>query len=409
MRIVHFSKYDIRGGAALAAFSSVVAQRDAGADATLHVGRKEGDAPFVFGPTGLGRLISKAGFVGERLPFWWRGRPPEVRSLGLFGVDAPAIARDALADVVMLHAIDGIVRLADLPRFHCPVVWRTHDLFAMCGTEHYADPARFRTDRPNVDLLSRWTFARKRRAYRATSSLTVSAISAWVAEEYAASALFAGRRTVSIANGIDTDLFSPAAMPDARAALGLPADVPLILFGATGGTEDPRKGFDLLADAIERQVPALLRLKTELVIFGSDEGPISVSGIPVRNLGRVADRARLRMAYSAADVMVVPSRREGLGLTAIEANACGTPVIAFAVGGLPDVIRNGESGWLVEPFDTGRLADRLIEALSSRSSIVRKAARASAVARFDRRTEASAMLELFSTVIADAAQGEHNA
>lgn len=403
MRILHFSKYDRKGGAALAAFSSVCAQREAGADALLFAGSRESEEPFVIGPHGLARARSVANFVVERLPFRLAGRSRfDARSLGIAGLDTPAIAAALGADIVMLHNIDGLVRIADLPRFHCPIVWRTHDMWAMCGTEHYVeDSAPFRAGTPAAipTRLSRNAFLRKQHFYAEVPSLTVCAPSSWLRDEMAASALLGSRRAVTVPNGIDIAAFAPLDRGEARRGLGLPEGAPLILFGSAGGTDDPRKGFDLLDEAIRAAAPALGAMGAELIAFGG--GAIDPLPLPVHDLGRISDQRQLRALYCAADVAVVPSRLENLSLTVIEALACGTPVIAFSIGGMPDMIAPGTNGWLVPPFDVGALGETLASGLAASRADPDMAARcrASVGGRFDRASEAAAMLALFDELV----------
>lgn len=401
MRILHFSKYDRKGGAAIAAIDSVRSQRALGVDARMFVGMKTGDLDFVGGPSGLGRLHSWANFAVERLPFRLARLPRhDVRSLGLAGLDAPRIAAEAGADLVVLHNVDGLVRIADLPRFACPLIWRTHDMWAMCGTEHYvADSAPYRVGAGAriPDGLSRWTFARKARAYAATRSLTVCAPSRWLRDEFAASVLFQGRTAVAIANGVDSDTFRPESRIEARRALGLPEDAPLLLFGCSGGPADPRKGFDLLVDGLCHAASDLAARGAELLVFGGELDRALLPPLPTHDLGRIDDRARLRRLYSAAQVTIVPSRLENLSLTVLESLACGTPVVAFAIGGMPDMIRHGDNGWLIPPFDTEALGRQLVAALDRAD--MGEACRATILEGFTHEVEGNAMIALFEDVL----------
>jgi glycosyltransferase involved in cell wall biosynthesis len=403
LRILHFSKYATKGGAALAALSSVCAQRRAGVDALMYVGRGPTEDDFVMAPSGVGEMRTLANFVIERLPFRLTAKSPfDARSLGLAGLDGAGVARRLGADLVMLHNMDGLLSLSALPRFHCPVVWRTHDMWAMCGTEHYVtDSAPYRWGNENdiPDRLSRWTYRRKRRAYRRMPSLTICAPSEWLRDEMAASQLLGDREAVTIPNGIDTDAFAPVDRIEARNAFGLAHGAPVVLFGSAGGSLDPRKGFDLLVEALEHAAAPLGEMGAQLVTFGG--GPVPRLAIPVHNLGRISDRSRLRMLYAAADMIVVPSRLENLSLTVLEALSCGTPTIAFRVGGMPDMIDPDKNGWLVEPFDVQELAKTIVEGLrvSASNDSMRRSCREIAVTRFDRRVEAEAMICLFERIL----------
>jgi glycosyltransferase involved in cell wall biosynthesis len=181
-----------------------------------------------------------------------------------------------------------------------------------------------------------------------------------------------------IPNCLDIDRWKPMEQALARELLDLPADVPLLLFGAMRGGRDPRKGFDLLTGALEQlrgEVPGL-----ELVIFGQ-LAPRNLPdlGFPVHYTGHLHDDLSLRAPYSAADALVVPSRQEAFGQTASEAQACGTPVVAFHIGGLPDIVEHQRTGYLVKAYETEDLAAGIRWVLSKDLG---QASRERAVAKF---------------------------
>lgn len=111
---------------------------------------------------------------------------------------------------------------------------------------------------------------------------------------------------------------------------------------------------------------------------------------PVHWLGVVCDDRVLALAYSAADLMVVPSRQDNLPNTAIEPQACGTPVVAFDIGGLPDIVAHRETGWLAKAFDTEDLAAGILWVLEARNRWqgLSQAARARAVEHFSQQVVA---------------------
>lgn len=125
------------------------------------------------------------------------------------------------------------------------------------------------------------------------------------------------------------------------------------MFGAMNGSSDPRKGFKYLSSALQK----LHAEDIELVVFGSTE-PRTPSSFkqPVRYFGHLHDDISLRVLYSAADVMVVPSLQENLSNAIMESLACGTPVVAFNVGGNSDLIEHRKTGYLAAPFDADELA-----------------------------------------------------
>lgn len=178
--------------------------------------------------------------------------------------------------------------------------------------------------------------------------------------------------------GVIHAFFSPGDRRGARAALGLGLDgAPLLLFV---GRIQPLKGLDVAIGALA----ALDRPDAQLVVVGGPIGPdgpteAAKSMLLADELG-VTDRIRwvepqphhlLATYYRAADVCVVPSRSESFGLVALEAAACGTPVVAAAVGGLRTLVADGATGFLVEDRQPDAFA-RSIDALLRDSALARR-------------------------------------
>jgi glycosyltransferase involved in cell wall biosynthesis len=159
-----------------------------------------------------------------------------------------------------------------------------------------------------------------------------------------------------IANGLDPEVYKPLNRRLVRESLNLPQNKHLVLFGAMQGTGDRWKGFPLLVPALQSLSKSGWQDKIELLVFGSSqpENPINV-GFKTYYLGRLEDEC-LAKVYAAADVMVVPSRYEAFGQTASEALACGTPVVAFEVTGLKDIVDHQHNGYLAQPYDSEDLA-----------------------------------------------------
>jgi glycosyltransferase involved in cell wall biosynthesis len=289
---------------------------------------------------------------------------PIIHSPAIIPSTWPQRLKAADTDVVHLHWVQGeMLSVEDIGRIRKPIVWTLHDMWAFCGAEHYTDDLRWREgyrpgNRPAYESgfdLNRHTWQRKRKHWRWPMHIVCP--SQWLADCVGASALMADWPVSVVPNPLDTDHWCPIEQRLARDLLGLPLDAPLLLFGAMGGGRDPRKGFDLLLAALEqlRAEPNLQEM--QLVVFGQlapRESP--ELGFPIHYTGHLHDGLSLRVLYSAADLLVVPSRKDNLPNTCVEAHACGTPVVAFRTGGLPDIVDHQRTGYLAQPFEPHELA-----------------------------------------------------
>jgi len=191
------------------------------------------------------------------------------------------------------------------------------------------------------------------------------------------------RETITIIPcGVDTELFTPLDPATAKAQLGL-SPAPLLLFV---GRLTPIKGLETLLQSMCR----LPSRPTLLLIGGDQDEPLTGHvghlkarvaelqlGESVRFLGAQPQR-RLRLYYAAADATVIPSYYESFGMVALEAMACGSPVIASSVGGLTTTVRDGVTGLLVPEGDPDALADgvaRLLGDADLRGRLGREAVR----------------------------------
>jgi D-inositol-3-phosphate glycosyltransferase len=185
------------------------------------------------------------------------------------------------------------------------------------------------------------------------------------------------RRTLVVPPGVDLDRFSPGDRAAARRAVGVPADGLLLLFV---GRIQPLKAPDVLLHAAARMLaddPALRgRLRVHVVGAPSGSGLDAprqlqelAASLGISDLVRFLPPQppeRLAEHYRAADVTVVPSHNESFGLVALEAQACGTPVVAAAVGGLRTAVRDGVSGVLVDGHDPAGYAAAVRSVLGRR-------------------------------------------
>ncbi|MBF9022614.1 glycosyltransferase [Rhodobacterales bacterium FZCC0069] len=408
MKVLHINHSDIYGGAARAAYRIHHALRDLGLASSMYVNVAASGDWTVQGPP------LKCDKIAVRAKPFIAGFLCKSMSTENSIIHSPAIFRSSWlkhinasnADIVHLHWLQHeMLSISDIGKLRKPVVWTLHDMWGFCGAEHYTTDERwregyFKNNRPNYEAgfdINRWTWERKRKHWN--TPMQIVAPSNWLADCVRGSALMHDWPVAVIPNCLDTDKWRPIPQDLARQILGFPVDAPILLFGAMGGGSDARKGFDLLESALNIARTKIPRL--ELIIFGecSPNNPPDL-GFPVHYTGHLYDDISLRTIYSAADAIVVPSRQEVFGQTASEANACGTPVICFDVGGLSDIVVHRKNGFLAIPFDVMDLARGLIWAVQENDKQkVRELTRAHAELHFSSRLVAKRYLEIYKNVI----------
>ena len=388
MNILHVNASDISGGAARAAYRIHRSLVEHGAVHGLIsqmrvISQLSGDPTVISGPpTGQSpiwrRLQPRLAMQARR---GFRTGNPTLHSIAWpstgLGTELQQRQRQGQIDLVHLHWLgDGTLSIEEIGRLPMPLVWTLHDQWAFCGGEHYTSPpqpsetassderfgdgyspANRHAHEAGPDLYRR-TWLRKRRAWR--KPIHIVCPSQWLADCARCSILMGDWPITVIPYPIDLNVWAPCDQAQARALLGLLADRPLVLFGAVGGSADPRKGADLLLEALQRlrsQVVGTPLEQLELVVFGQSRPAQPPDlGFPIHYSGQLHDDLTLRLLYAAADVFVIPSRQDNLPNTGLEAHACGTPVVAFATGGLVDIVDDRVTGALAEPFDPLSLA-----------------------------------------------------
>jgi len=413
MKILHLNTFDISGGAARAAYRIHKGLQGIGIDSKMLVQTKLSDDRTVIAPDtkvkkGLARLRptldsafkklfsggSKTIFSPAWLPF--SNIPYQIKSIS--------------PDIVNLHWIcGGMLRIEDLKRINKPIIWTLHDMWAFTGGCHYSDGCeRFQQDCGNCPQLnriskndfSRSILRRKKKSW-ADLDITIVAPSNWLAECAKKSSLFKDRRIEVIHNGLDLNLFKPVDKTTARRIWDLPMDRKLILFGAMSATSDHRKGFDLLYDGLKK-LAVKWSDKAELVVFGASEPESPPDfGLSVHYMGSLHDEVSLSVLYAAVDVMVAPSRQDNLPNTVVEPLACGTPVVAFDIGGMPDMIDHKLNGYLAKPFDTSDLAAGINWVLSDpeRHRALSQAARKKTMEKYSLETQAKKYASLYENLL----------
>jgi glycosyltransferase involved in cell wall biosynthesis len=250
-----------------------------------------------------------------------------------------------------------------------PTVWTLHDCSAFTGGCLYMfDCRRHRQScgccprkREEAGLLGRLDFTRaslafKRRVHR-NVPYTLVAPSSWMAAVATESGVFRPP-VIVIPNGSDLTLFNPGNRPAARLRYDLGADERAVLLSAAS-LADRRKGGADACEILRRLAGAGLRLTVLLLGHGGDQMRPALAPLRTISLGYLADPAQVAAAYAAADVFLFPTRADNLPLSVQESMASATPVVSFAVGGVPEMVRHDETGMLAPPGDLSSLERHL--------------------------------------------------
>ena len=413
MKVIHLNHSDVNGGAARAAYRIHHSLLTAGVDSRMWVNKAASGDWTVEGPDS--KLDKAIAAIRAHITM------PLTKALKTDNpiLHSPAVLRSQWvkrinacnADVVHLHWVQGeMLSIADIGRIEKPVVWTLHDMWAFCGAEHYTVDFRWRDgyrrdNRPAHESgfdLNRWSWKRKRKHWKPPMHIVTP--SHWLADCARESVIMSDWPVSVVPNCLDTQRWMPMDQPLARQLLGLPDDVPLLLFGAMGGGSDPRKGFDLLQEALKHLRGQPISQGIELVVFGQSapKDPPAI-GFPIHYTGHLFDDLSLRALYSAVDVMVVPSRQDNLPNTAVEAQASGTPVVAFDIGGLADIVEHKITGYLAKAFDVNDLASGITWMISQShiaKQSIRSATRDRAVRLFSNTSVAEQYCAIYKQSIA---------
>lgn len=410
---------DVQGGAARAAYRLHRGLVSLGADSTYFVrDRRMPDdtvRQFIADPSPAA-VAHRAACKAELTAAYDAYKPtlsPDIEQFSQERVDGDEnfYIQRPRAEIINLHWIAGFVdyRLFFTPeRTDCPVVWTLHDMNPFTGGCHFdAGCGRFKThcgacpwlgSTDENDLTSR-VFNAKADIFAKwpADRLHIVTPGRWLQGEAKASALFGKFDSTCIPNSIETDIFKPMDQVAARAALGLPLNARIVLF-MSHQIRLARKGFRELVQALSL-VPDAQNIV--LLAVGDNKNQVAIDApFKVALVNYIGDDATVAALYSAADVTAVPSQQDNLPNTMLESMSCGTPVVGFDVGGIPDMVREGETGFLAPPGNVAGLASAFVAAFADGEKLKAYGRRARSLVeeRHAPKVQAAAYLALYETL-----------
>ncbi|MFC1706216.1 glycosyltransferase [Planctomycetota bacterium] len=273
-------------------------------------------------------------------------------------------------DVVNIHNLHGVLndptvlgKLGSLPR-----VWTLHDMWSCTGRCTYSHdcekyvsgcdaecptPREYPALAPHRIALS---WQRRQRMFEQLPAMVAVTPSRWLAS-VARRGLWNNHRVEVIPNGIDLSVFRPVSRIEARRAFGIPERGFVLMFAAAD-LRERRKGAAILIEAL-----AGLSQRVRALILGSGKMDLPDHIEAIQR--STTDATEIAQAYNAADLFVLPSLADNLPNVLIEAIACGTPCVTMPLGGMPEVVRSGITGWLSQKEDPKALRNVLEEAIAT--------------------------------------------
>lgn len=372
MKVLHLNYNDINGGAARAAFRLHESLTSEGMESCLLVVNSDSEKSNVvcIGPVKK-FIIESFNFVTKKFTPFVSNEVSEQVSYNLASPSISKIINALQPDVVNLHWIGaGMISFNDLSKIKAPIVWTMHDMWPFTVGKHYVPDFAYYNDEQlkresKGDLFARLTLYQRRKFYTLKKCTLVSP-SQWLAHEAAQSNLTRHQKIKVIQNTIDHNRYFPQEKEKSIEILNLKKDKITFSFGAVLSEDDPRKGFHYLKKAI-KNLSNEDKSKIQLVVFGSKrKEEDTLYGVDVRYLGSVKEDNKLRLIYNASDYFIAPSVQDNLPNTVVESLACGTPVIAFKIGGMTDLIINDCNGLLAENVDDRSLQLCLEKAIESK-------------------------------------------
>lgn len=364
MKILHLNTYGNIGGAAKSVFRLHRALLDQDINSIVLVQSQKPKDSTVVGPSLQNTVLNKFRPRADRLLTKINGyTPSRLFSPSLIrSANNLSIIEDINPDIVHLHWVNGgMISVEDLSKIKKPIVWSLHDMWPFTGGCHNSfDCHKFENECGNCPILSRndkkdisyQVLHRKMKSYSRINILAPVALSKWMNVNAKRSSLFKNKIISTIPNLIDTDIYKPQEPKLSRKHLNLPQSKFLILYSALGYYKDRNKGYHELIQSIHR----LNNRNVELVLVGEDKLK-NINGINIRHFGKINNEDKIVNLYNAVNLTIVPSLKENLSNVIMESLSCGTPVVAFNIGGNSDMIDQKVNGYLATPYDIDELSN----------------------------------------------------
>jgi glycosyltransferase involved in cell wall biosynthesis len=420
MKILFINSDDTSGGAAIAASRLATGlRRHYRTENYFLVGKKNSYDQHTFQTTTtpyqehLERLIDlafkKLGLLYQCFPFSSRN----ILNMAL----------EIKPDIISLHNTHGGYLKTTLIRelsAIAPVVWTLHDMWSFTGNPAHTfgdeswmlmkNPPQYTSIYPTIGInTGKFLLRQKMKIYR-RSNLTLVTPSLWLYRLASQSPVFKDKKLVCIPHGIDNQIFRPKDKRACRRALSLPEHGKILMFCAEFTHENLWKGGSELL-GILKAVDSRSSAEVNILILGKGnlKAIEGLKRLRIYNMGYAQGEEFVSQCFSAADLVMYPTRADNMPLVLLEAISCGTPCIATNIGGCPEIIRDGTNGVLVTPLDIEEYAEHATALLSDdeRLSRLSESARDFAVRNFSMEQMSLRYFELYKSILKGGGQPEN--
>ena len=334
----------------------------------------------------------------------------DIHSVSSFGILQNNLYTNS--DILNFHVIhSGFFSYLALPELtkNKPAIFTLHDMWSFtghCAYSYDCDRWQYGCGKcpypdiyPPIKLdntylewkLKDWVYSR--------SNITIVSPSKWLTEKARQSIL--NRFPIHhIPYGIDTAAYQQLDREECRHILGISQNQKVLMFGAVS-LKDQRKGSDLLIKSLQ-QLPSSLKLDILLLTLGEGGEKIAeMVGIKTLSLGYVSSDRLKSIAFSASDLFVFPTRADNLPLVLQESMACGTPMVSFDIGGVPDLVRHNITGYLAKPEEIQDFSNGIVQLLEDEQlrQNMSKNCRAIAISEYSLELQAKRYIELYEQVL----------
>lgn len=342
MKILHLSFSNFYGGANVAAYRIFKSQLLTGAKVDFLVIKKKGNEKNII-KYKYNNFVFKENFRNYFVRFFdIFTQNIELNSYNILPSNIHEYINNSSYDIINLHWINNeMISSKEISKIKKTLFWTFHDMWPLLGSEHYKIKKK-------KNLLSRFfryvnfsDFIQfNKQKYFSKTDIKIILPSIWLKKEVLKNKNFKKKKIKVIRNPIDTSFWKITRSKKIKNKIKL-------LFVAVNPYRDPRKGFLSIYEELKK-------LDAEIYIIGANSVNIDLPKNFI-NLGYISNKIKLRKIYNSSDALIIPSKQDNLPNVALEAMACGLPIVSSINSGLREIIKNNFNGKILKKFDLDNL------------------------------------------------------